>query len=99
MVGYHVKGNIEMCPHKVAWHYLTTWFLLDFSLVTIDWTFIIMGLSQQASFLRVGKTMSRGFRVFRLLRIVKMHAVVSTLMERIHSEYVRTVFRILGLVF
>jgi len=42
---------------------------------------------------------SRGFRVLRLLRIAKFHVILSEMIQRIHSEYKRTMIGILKIVF
>eukprot|EP00931_Biecheleriopsis_adriatica_P092023 TRINITY_DN65860_c0_g1_i1.p1 TRINITY_DN65860_c0_g1~~TRINITY_DN65860_c0_g1_i1.p1 ORF type:complete len:1032 (+),score=195.78 TRINITY_DN65860_c0_g1_i1:64-3096(+) len=98
ILGYHTKGFVEMNMCKITRHYLKTWFLLDFGLVSVDAIFIITGLGQNASPLRIGKTFSRLSRVLRLLRIVKMHGIVTNLIERIRSEYVRTFITIIGVM-
>lgn len=97
-LGYHSHGAVIMRPYKVILHYMKTWFPLDLLLVGLDWFLIVMGRSQQASLLRIGKTMSRGIRVLRLMRIVKMQSTVTSLVEQIQSERVRTMFNIVGLM-
>merc|ERR1719469_279254 len=97
-VGYHTEAFVELGLAKIARRYLRTWFGVDFSLVVLDLGFIVLGLSQNVSFMRIGKTLSRGMRVLRHLRIVKMHGIITGLMERIRSEHVRTVIAITGQV-
>jgi len=97
-LGFHTKGMVELNMLKIGMRYLKTWFVMDFLLVTLDFAFIIMGLGQNASALRIGKTLSRGARVLRLLRIVKMHNIISNLLESIQSEYIRTFISIIGIM-
>eukprot|EP00929_Paragymnodinium_shiwhaense_P101753 TRINITY_DN64914_c0_g1_i1.p1 TRINITY_DN64914_c0_g1~~TRINITY_DN64914_c0_g1_i1.p1 ORF type:complete len:1309 (+),score=321.86 TRINITY_DN64914_c0_g1_i1:77-4003(+) len=98
IVGYHHQGMVILDPRKIAMHYAKTWMLPDVFLVFVDVLFMFLGFGSQASFMRVGKTFGRGFRVLRLLRIVKMQSVVSSLIDKVRSDYVRTLFGIFGLV-
>jgi len=92
LVGFHMKGLVEMSFKVIAARYMRTWFWLDITLATTDWAFISLGFASQASYMRIGKTLSRGVRVLRLLRILKMHVVVADLVHNLQSEYTRIFF-------
>jgi len=91
MVGYHIKGRVEMQPCKVACHYIKSWFLLDVCLVATDWAFLLV--YSKTSAVRLGK-FTRGMRAFRLLRLVKYHVLLADVTTRVRSEYMRTVLSI-----
>lgn len=93
LVGYYSDGQVEMNPRKIALHYLKSWFCLDVTLVATDWTFLLAGLDAKARFMRLGKV-ATCMRVLRLLRLMKLHVVVSDITDRIHSEHNRTLMHI-----
>lgn len=106
LVGYAVqdKGIIEMRLRKIAWNYLRSWFLLDITIVTIDWTLNILdwtqgsvGASEGISFFRIGKAV-RFLRLLRLLRLLKAHGRFNELLEHVQSEFSVIVIGILKLI-
>jgi len=86
-VGYHTKTAIEFSRRKIARRYLLSWFGLDLALVSLDWFLILSTSGQNMNFMRI----SRGIRVSRLLRIIKLHAIIMSAMDMIRSEYARTI--------
>lgn len=90
--GYHTVKSIEMRPTRIACHYLKTWFILDFTIVMLEWLSV-----GEASILRFGK-FARGFRVIRLLRILKVQILFEQLNDFIRSETTMMVFQIGRLV-
>eukprot|EP00434_Breviolum_minutum_P034145 symbB.v1.2.030211.t1/scaffold3381.1/size58006/6 len=106
LVGYAVqdKGIIEMRLRKIAWNYLRSWFLLDITIVAIDWTLNILewtqgsvGASEGISFFRIGKAV-RFLRLLRLLRLLKAHGRFNELLEHVQSEFSVIVIGILKLI-
>lgn len=105
-VGYHNNGIVEMNLLKVFKNYVTSWFLLDMSLASLDWTFLILALvsgwtdtagSKTQGAARLAK-ISRFMRAFRLLRLMKFRMVVTDLSFRIRTEELRTFFYIVKLI-
>jgi len=96
--GYHLAGLVEMRPRKIAWQYVTQWFFVDLTVITVDWALIILdtGVVDMASIMRVGKFMrlSRMFRLMRLLRLMKMPSLMESISDSIQSEDVATAFEI-----
>lgn len=105
LVGYAVqdKGIIEMRVRKIAWNYLRSWFVLDITIVAIDWTLNILEWtsgsrgSDGLSFFRIGKAV-RFLRLLRLLRLLKAHGRLNELLEHVQSEFSVIVIGILKLI-
>jgi len=73
--------------------YLKGFFLFDAILVITDWlgSYVI---DTGAQTLRLGKSVSRGMRVVRILRLIKVRQSFSHLNERLNSESARVFTRI-----
>mmetsp|Transcript_48812 Transcript_48812/g.128722 ORF Transcript_48812/g.128722 Transcript_48812/m.128722 type:complete len:956 (+) Transcript_48812:190-3057(+) len=97
LCGYQTEKDIEMDPLKIAMHYIKGWFPLDMLLVLSD-IIVTTVLDETASFLRFGKSISRGMRVVRMIRLVKLRRIMADIMDRIPSEYARTLLRVLKLL-
>jgi len=81
-------GLIEYRFSKIAKHYLSTWFGVDFFIVSIDWVEVIWSEGNFLGFARAGKA-SRTFRIIRmvrLLRLARVKNIMHALFERIESE-------------
>jgi len=77
--GYNHRGVVEMRPTKTACAYLRSWFLLDFTLVALDWATLLMtALTSAFGFARSAKTLriSRIFRLIRLTRVCRLPKVL-----------------------
>jgi len=73
-VGYWEKGAAVLSPRRIASRYLTTWFLPDLSLITVDWVLMVYGSSGgSVGGGRVSRSMKlvRALRYLRLLRLLK----------------------------
>lgn len=70
-------GFVEMRLHKIAWHYLTTWFMPDACMLLVD--VVSMFLIDQRAAATV--TLLRLFRNLRLVRLVKIAGRLSRLKE------------------
>jgi len=70
---------------------------MDFLLVSADWM-VIFFLDESASFLRLGKSLSRGMRVVRMVRLVKLRRIIADITDRIPSEILRTMLRVFRLL-
>lgn len=62
--GVDIGGVIDMRPSRIARWYISTWFGLDFTVVTLDWVLIFEATSSDVSLLE-------GFRMRRLIRILR----------------------------
>jgi len=69
-VGYYNHGKLVMDPHKIAKRYLSSWFVFDLMVVTLDWVLFIIGQGSEstAGIFRLG----RSFRSLRFMRIFKL---------------------------
>ena len=98
---YRPDGRLEMRAKPVAINYLRSWFALDVLIVGNDVMGYILdaivGNSMKASgVVRSGKLM-RGLRVlrtFRILRVAKLKRVIRSMQDRIDSEKLFLVLRI-----
>lgn len=78
---FHNQSIIEMRFRKILSRYLRTWFVLDVSMVTLDWLLLafengeagLLGTARSARMLRL----ARMLRVLRLLRVLKVHRFAS----------------------
>ncbi|CAJ1333902.1 unnamed protein product, partial [Effrenium voratum] len=64
-------GTLEMLPARAAMHYLKSWFVIDFSVVCLDWLDLVDLQSLDAA--RLGKSvkMLRFVKVARLIRLMR----------------------------
>eukprot|EP00929_Paragymnodinium_shiwhaense_P057371 TRINITY_DN28711_c0_g1_i1.p1 TRINITY_DN28711_c0_g1~~TRINITY_DN28711_c0_g1_i1.p1 ORF type:complete len:854 (+),score=246.35 TRINITY_DN28711_c0_g1_i1:84-2645(+) len=90
------EGELVLKFLPIARRYVRTWFLFDFLICVNDWFSYFterdggdQGTSALAEF---GKPALRIMRAFRLVRLVKMSKNFNQLMEKIHSEFVLTLF-------
>lgn len=106
-VGYFQKGILEMRPSRIAARYMSTWMPLDVSIVLLDWTVQILtagdseGVGAKSTHLaRVSRTLRamRILRSLRLLRLLKLRHLMDEIQDRINSEYVHVVLRIVKLI-
>jgi hypothetical protein len=86
-----------MDPWLIAVNYIKGWFTLDITLV-ISEVLVTALKSNGPGFLRFGRGVSRGMRVVRMIRLVKLRRIMADIMDRIPSEYARTVLRVLKLL-
>lgn len=89
-VGYYEQGAAVMSPRRIALQYLRSWFLLDLTLVTVDWVLICFVSVGAVGGSRAGRAMKvlRAMRYLRLLRLLKtkhMLAKTQVLMSEISS--------------
>ncbi|CAE8582380.1 unnamed protein product, partial [Polarella glacialis] len=94
LTGFHSEGVLEMRPSKIARKYVKSWFIMDASVVLLDWILITISPSMK-SVVRLGKTnravrLTRFLRTMRLLRTVKIGALFAQIFDWIKSELVRT---------
>lgn len=76
-------GSLETRLPIIARRYLCNWFVLDITLVCVDWFEALLGG-------RDHRITPRGFfrilRLIRLLRMIRMGHLISLILERFHSE-------------
>ncbi|CAE7646831.1 Hcn4, partial [Symbiodinium pilosum] len=99
--GYYEKGRLELGHRKIAWNYMTTWFLLDIGVVGVDWWLETTETADGSEGVaRVTKSIrsARFFRMFRLIRLSKMSKVSAFLREQISSEAGAIQFGILRVI-
>jgi len=95
-------GTIEMRPLEIVKRYLATWFLLDCTVVGVDWVEVVAA-GGATGYAKVGKA-SRTFRIvrmIRLLRLLRMGEIFGLITERIYSEKVAIVvdiFKIMTII-
>mmetsp|Transcript_68994 Transcript_68994/g.128867 ORF Transcript_68994/g.128867 Transcript_68994/m.128867 type:complete len:852 (-) Transcript_68994:196-2751(-) len=97
LVGYHgPDGRLIMSFHRIARKYLTTWFMLDIFLVSIDWLFTLPKTGVDLGGVSFGLTFRvlRVVRVLRLLRLGKLRPLLFKFQDHISSEYVATIVSI-----
>ncbi|CAE7786058.1 Hcn2 [Symbiodinium necroappetens] len=88
--GYYYKGLLIMDPRKVLRNYVKTWLILDVTLVSLDWAFVILSLSgvQVDSVAQLSRTIRflRFLRLVRILRWVKLRRMAEVFQELIQSQ-------------
>lgn len=97
LVGFDERGHTEVRPHKVAKHYLGSWFGLDILIVGTDWLMLSIGAPPGAASVgRIGKTfrLVRVLRLLRILRIGKLASISDKLGKSVQGTFV-TVLNIL----
>jgi hypothetical protein len=86
-------GSLQLSNSAIIRNYVCTWFLLDVSLVALDWVEVFSGIADgveadAAGAGRMGKT-GRAFRVIRmmrLLRLARMKEIIKAMTFRLQSE-------------
>lgn len=107
LVGYYVRGVLEMRPMKIAIHYALTWFPFDVVIASLDWSVQIAtggetegvgAKSKQVTRISRALRTLRTLRSLRLLRIIKMRHLLHEIQERFSSEYVHIILRMTKLI-
>ncbi|CAJ1446599.1 unnamed protein product [Effrenium voratum] len=88
--GYYNKGLLIMNPRKVIKHYVKTWLILDVTLVSLDWVFVVMEASGMTvtSVAQLSRTIRflRFLRLVRILRWVKLRRMAEMFQELIQNQ-------------
>ena len=88
--GYYYKGLLIMDPRKVFRNYVRTWLVLDVTLVSLDWCFVLLQASgvQVNSVAQLSRTIRflRFLRLVRILRWVKLRRMAEVFQELIQSQ-------------
>lgn len=79
------NGCIESRPAGIAWHYATTWLLLDFAVILIDWLQVILGSEGD------GIHVLQMIRMLRLLRLWRLQTILDIAVQRTRSEKIAVV--------
>lgn len=93
-------GILVLSPSAVMWRYLHSWFLLDITTVTVDWIDTMsnqgsaLGSIGLARLLRLAHFI-RIIRLLRFLRFRKFQILFVLIHERIDSEWVVIILRLL----
>ncbi|CAE8706530.1 unnamed protein product [Polarella glacialis] len=96
------QGLIEMRVSKIARHYAMTWLPIDLLLVLLDWTLNALlllsdhGIADFGSGVFLEKV--QYLRLLRLLRLLKATNIIRILSDRIQSETMRILVRVLKLL-
>lgn len=100
VTGYYYNGQLVLDPHKIAIHYLTTWFFLDIAVIVPEWLTMVAG-SDALSFAGIGRALRLGkaMRVVRLLRVLKLRRILDAVLERIQSEFTFLLISLFRLLF
>eukprot|EP00931_Biecheleriopsis_adriatica_P030515 TRINITY_DN17998_c0_g1_i1.p1 TRINITY_DN17998_c0_g1~~TRINITY_DN17998_c0_g1_i1.p1 ORF type:complete len:764 (-),score=139.82 TRINITY_DN17998_c0_g1_i1:116-2407(-) len=105
LLGFYHGGVLILSPWRIAKRYITTWFLFDILLVSIEWAQLAdpeeegtddTGGLESLGLARMGKTFRilRILRILRLLRLMKLPKLFMLIEERIQSESVSVVISI-----
>ncbi|CAE8720283.1 unnamed protein product [Polarella glacialis] len=103
-VGFTIQdqGLIEMRVSKIARHYAMTWLPIDLLLVLLDWTLNLLMLLSDDGVADFGGgaflEKVQYLRLLRLLRLCKATNIISVLSDRIQSETMRILVRVLKLL-
>jgi len=91
------EGIIELEPMRAMRYYLHSWFPLDLFIVISDWVSIgFIDVGSTSGVLRLAKTITRGMRILRLLRFMKLNSTtMRDLLSMINSEYTLTLVGLL----
>lgn len=96
-VGYYRQGSLELRVQYTVWHYLTTWFILDFLIVSSDWVLLLQehvyGSGTEA--LRV----LRALRLLRLLRLSRLPGVLRLITAPLSNPMVAAVVKVFNMLF
>jgi len=92
------NGTITFDFKFIVKRYLKTWFVLDVFIVASDWIEVIMsagggggGFGRLARIFRI-------VRSVRLLRLVRMQSVMQTITERIQSDYLVFILKVVKMI-
>jgi len=87
------EGILEMQPSKVAWNYLTGWFLIDFP-ATMPWDFVLRAILEYSggdgdsaltsNLLVKNSALLRLLRLIRVLRVLKASRVIQRVLAKKH---------------
>eukprot|EP00928_Gymnodinium_smaydae_P022074 TRINITY_DN18656_c0_g1_i1.p1 TRINITY_DN18656_c0_g1~~TRINITY_DN18656_c0_g1_i1.p1 ORF type:complete len:845 (+),score=93.31 TRINITY_DN18656_c0_g1_i1:132-2537(+) len=94
LTGYRSGGGMVLDSGRIAKHYLQTRFFFDCLVVVPDWTFKVLRLAGIGGNTRASKLIS----ILRFVRIAKLLAFWNMVKDRIESDLVFVVPRILQLV-
>lgn len=101
-VGFWNEQYMEMRPGRVAKAYLTSWFPLDITMVSLDLFVILMkpGVFDVLSIVRSIKAVRvlRWTKMLRLLRLAKVATQLNHIRDYIMSEYMLTMIRVTKMV-
>ncbi|CAE7764916.1 Dml, partial [Symbiodinium sp. CCMP2456] len=97
VTGYTVGPEVVMAPRQVAYHYLTTWFAVDFAIVGSEWASRITEFIQGFNAFRAARAVRvlRVVRVVRLIRLARMVKTLHKLMEMTGSLRLLIIFNVL----
>merc|ERR1719215_928505 len=81
ITGYHDEGIVVCLPSKIALRYLKSHFIMDLTIVCVDWALLSFGGTsyQAVEVARVGKAVRfvRLLRVMRLIRVMKVMTIMN----------------------
>jgi len=103
--GYYYQGRLVMNPRPVAWHYLRTWFVLDFLVLVCNVANFLVAQVEEGGtsgmetlkLLRFAKV-GRLLRVAGLLRIARIIDVLERFEDRRLSERAHTASEVINLM-
>lgn len=89
-VGFYHQGDLIMSPRRICFHYLTTWFVPDITVVGCDWLFWWMSQSKgttSGSYVRMAR-IARIARLVRLFRVLKLRRLLQGIEDLVDTEKV-----------
>lgn len=88
----YIKGQLVHDRSAILKRYLSTWFVLDISLVSLD--YLNMAQDLNLSWLRFGRIF-RAFRMLRLLKMTKLDEIIQELAASTGRQWIMLVIAIL----
>lgn len=99
--GYYSNGVVEMRPKVIFCHYLKTFFVLDFVIVSSDWfTMLMSTMDPQMGVLRISRSFKyyRFIRIVRMLRLMKIFQLVKSYIDGAATELMMVLARLTALI-
>eukprot|EP00439_Symbiodinium_sp_Y106_P060472 s422_g8.t4 len=107
LTGYYYKGMLVMRFSNVVSNYLRSWFLLDLTVVCVDWAMTIVALADEGDGATGVARLSKSLRLLhflrltRVVRMIKTNAILRHFEENTLSQATMTqysLFKILGVM-
>lgn len=89
VTGFYDDGTLVMIPLQIWKNYAKTWMLFDVSLITLDWTLVVIGdssSSNRSSNEWQTLRLLRSLRLVRMLRMIKLRRAHEAFQEMLHSQ-------------
>eukprot|EP00439_Symbiodinium_sp_Y106_P060068 s422_g8.t2 len=78
LTGYYYKGMLVMRFSNVVSNYLRSWFLLDLTVVCVDWAMTIVALADEGDGATGVARLSKSLRLLHFLRLTRVVRMIKT---------------------